>query len=81
MKPSSTDPQVYGVDPLECPKCPSTMRLIAVIDDPAVIRRILKHLRQCNPHPAEPEHPGARFENLAKPSQHLCPTRIEFALP
>jgi len=46
------------VDPLQCPKCGSTMRLIAVIDEPAVIRRILKHLRLWNPHPKAPDHPA-----------------------
>jgi hypothetical protein len=32
------------------------MRIIAVIDDPAVIRQILKHLRLWNPHPKASEH-------------------------
>lgn len=50
--------KVYEVDPLECPKCGHTMRLIAVIDDSAVIRRILKHLRLWNPQPKEPDHPA-----------------------
>jgi hypothetical protein len=34
------------------------MRIVAVIDEPAVIRRILKHLRLYNPHPKEPHHPA-----------------------
>jgi hypothetical protein len=36
--------KVYEVDPLECPKCNGPMRIIALIDDPRVIRRILEHL-------------------------------------
>jgi hypothetical protein len=36
--------QVYEVDPLLCPGCGKTMRVIAVIERPAVIRRILDHL-------------------------------------
>lgn len=36
--------KVYEVDPLECPKCKGQMQVIALIDDPAVVRRILKHL-------------------------------------
>jgi hypothetical protein len=54
----------YEVDPLACPKCGSTMRIIAVIDDPAVIRQILKHLRLWNPHPKASEH-AARASALA----------------
>ena len=50
--------KVYEADPLECPKCGSTMRLIAVIDDATVIRKILTHLRLWNPHPKEPDHPA-----------------------
>jgi hypothetical protein len=36
--------KVYKADPLECPKCNGPMRVIALIEDPGVIRRILKHL-------------------------------------
>ncbi|MSQ52076.1 MAG: IS91 family transposase [Betaproteobacteria bacterium] len=41
--------KVYEVDPLECPKCKGPMQVIALIDDPAVVRRILKHLHQWSP--------------------------------
>lgn len=37
--------KVYEVDPLECPKCGAQMRVIALIEDPAVIERILSWLR------------------------------------
>lgn len=33
--------KVYEADPLECPKCKGPMRVIALIEDPQVIRRIL----------------------------------------
>jgi hypothetical protein len=36
--------KVYEVDPLQCPKCQGPMRVIALIEDAAVIRRILEHL-------------------------------------
>ena len=36
--------KVYEVDPLQCPKCGAPMHVIALIDDAAVIRRILEHL-------------------------------------
>jgi len=36
--------QVYEVDPLVCPQCGGAMKVIALIDRPAVIQRILEHL-------------------------------------
>jgi hypothetical protein len=36
--------KVYEVDPLECPRCGAQMRVIALIQDPAVIERILSWL-------------------------------------
>ena len=33
--------KVYEADPLECQKCHGPMRIIALIDDPPVVRRIL----------------------------------------
>jgi hypothetical protein len=36
--------KVYEADPLECPRCKGPMRVIALIEDPGVIRRILNHL-------------------------------------
>lgn len=37
---------VYEVDPLVCPKCGGQMRVIALIQEPAVIDQILRHLRE-----------------------------------
>ena len=36
--------QVYEVDPLLCPRCGGTMKVVAVIERPAVVRQILDHL-------------------------------------
>ena len=36
--------KVYEVDPLACPLCKGPMRVIALIEDPGVIRKILGHL-------------------------------------
>ena len=44
--------KVYEADPLECPKCQGLMRVIALIDDPAVVRRLLEHLECWAPNPA-----------------------------
>jgi hypothetical protein len=45
--------KVYEADPLVCPKCKGPMRVIALIDDPAVVRRILEHLGRWAPEPSE----------------------------
>ena len=45
--------KVYEADPLVCPKCKGPMRVIALIDDPTVVRRILEHLGRWAPEPAE----------------------------
>ena len=44
---------VYEADPLVGPQCKGPMRVIALIDDPAVVRRILEHLGRWAPEPAE----------------------------
>lgn len=36
--------KVYELDSLLCPRCGGTMRVIAVIEWPAVIRPVLDHL-------------------------------------
>ena len=36
--------KVYHVNPLKCPKCQGTMKIIAFIEEPDVIRKILMHL-------------------------------------
>jgi len=45
---------VYG---MECPRCGGPMRLISVIEDPAVARKILEHLGL----PARPPPRGRRW--------------------
>ncbi len=36
--------KIYEIDPLTCPKCSGTMKVISVIEDQEVIKKILKHL-------------------------------------
>ena len=36
--------KVYGVDPMVCPVCAGDMKVIAIIEDPDELRRILRHL-------------------------------------
>ena len=45
--------KVYEVDPLACPKCQGPMRVIALIDEPAIVRRILEHLGRWEELPTE----------------------------
>ena len=40
--------KVYEVDVLACPKCKGPMKVIALIDEPYVVRRILTHLHLCS---------------------------------
>jgi len=54
--------KVYESDPLECPKCKGPMHVIALIEDPAVVRAILTHLGCWQPEALErapPVPPGA----------------------
>jgi len=57
--------KIYEVDPLVCPKCFSEMRLIAVIEDPDVIKKILKYLDlweiKRKPRPVANAPPGDLF--------------------
>jgi hypothetical protein len=44
--------KVYEIDPMVCPRCGSEMKVIAVIQEPTEIDRILKHLvKQGRPPP------------------------------
>ena len=58
----------FGFDVLACPRCAGRLELIALIEDPTVIRRILSHLgmptevptpRPARPPPLHPTSPGA----------------------
>ena len=37
--------KVYEVDPLICPSCRGQMRIIAFIEDPKAIDKIIRHLK------------------------------------
>ncbi|MSU34761.1 MAG: hypothetical protein EXS36_06540 [Pedosphaera sp.] len=50
--------QAWHTDPLECPECHKTIRIIAVIDNPSVIEKILRHLNLgCGPAKFAPARP------------------------
>ena len=37
--------KVYEVDPMVCPKCGGTMKVVAFLTEHAVVDRIINHLR------------------------------------
>jgi hypothetical protein len=41
--------RLFEVDPLACPRCGTTMRIVAFLTDPTTIDRILEHLRRSAP--------------------------------
>ena len=63
--------QVYEVDPLECPRCKGLMRVIALIDDKAVIRRILTHLGLWAPQNAAGTGPGPPAAHPPRPAAQI----------
>jgi hypothetical protein len=50
--------KVYEADPFVCPKCGAEMKVIAIIDDPVEIKRILRHLVKIGRSPPgfDPDH-------------------------
>lgn len=63
--------KVYEVDPLECPKCKGPMRVIALIDDAAVIRKILRHLGLWVPQVAAGSGPGPPAAAPPRPAAQI----------
>ena len=67
--------KVYEVDPLECPNCGATMRIIALIDDADIVERILKHLKLWDPvsDPFNPVGPDPPWPHGETTPPHLSP--------
>jgi len=57
--------RVLALDVLACPRCGGRLRVIATIQDPAVVRAFLAHLGLApspdspGPAPPQPDHPAA----------------------
>jgi len=55
--------KIYETDPLVCPRCQKQMRVVAAIENPDAIRRILEHLglwlANRRPQPKAHSPPGA----------------------
>ena len=62
----------FDLDALRCPRCGSTLRLLAAIEDPAIARRILECIglpARAPPTLAAPPSDGS-FEPAADPVEH-----------
>ena len=66
--------RVWHVDPLRCPVCQNPMRVIAVIDDPRVVEKILRHLGAWHDPPARPPPQGVRGPYTYEPCDDVDPT-------
>jgi hypothetical protein len=64
--------RVFEVDALRCPRCGSTLRLIAAIEDPAVARKILECLGLPARAPAAHARFGRRRTGPDGPRSHLA---------
>jgi len=51
--------KIYEVDPLICPKCSGQMKVISVIEDEEVIKKILKHLKLWDQKARPPPKPAS----------------------
>lgn len=51
--------RVYAVDPLVCPRCAHSMRIVGFITQPEALKRILDHLRRPQARPRPPPRPPA----------------------
>jgi hypothetical protein len=60
--------RAFDLDVLRCPRCAGRMQLMATIDDPAVIQRILAHL-------------GLRVRGPPSPSSGAAAPAEQQALP
>ncbi len=51
--------KIYNVDPLLCPNCSGTMRIISFIEDDEIIEKILRHLGLWETRNHDPPAPNA----------------------
>jgi hypothetical protein len=65
--------RVWYVNPLRCPVCQNPMRVIAVIDDPRLVEKILRHLGAWHDPPARLPAPGAPGPYTYEPCDDMDP--------
>ena len=63
--------RVFAIDIESCPKCGGKLRVIACIEAPDVIAKILEHIRaRDEAQPAQPRAPPLRTDLRATPNQN-----------
>jgi hypothetical protein len=65
--------RVWHVDPLRCPVCKNAMRVIAVIDDPRIVEKILRHLGAWHDPPPRPPPEGILGPYTYEPCDDVDP--------
>jgi Putative transposase len=65
--------RVWHVDPLRCPVCQNPMRVIAVIDDPRIVEKILRHLGAWHDPPPRPPPNGPPGPYTYEPCDDVDP--------
>ena len=63
--------KVWDIDALKCPKCGGNMKVISIIEQPSVIKRILKHLDLWE----DPRPPPQSLELVCEPDADYVPWR------
>jgi hypothetical protein len=66
-------PRAWHVNPLRCPVCQNPMRVIAVIDDPRVVEKILRHLGAWHDPPPRPSPQGLPGPYTYEPCDDVDP--------
>lgn len=74
--------KVWEVAPLVCPRCGGDMKIIALIEEPAVVERILKHLDLWrDPEPRRGDHRGTTPCGAAEAPPDLCYEPVDDSWP
>ena len=55
---------VFEVDPLKCPTCGGTMKIVAFIEEEPVIEKILRHCKLWQEEPARPPPQNVMAESI-----------------
>ena len=70
--------KIYEVDPLTCPKCSGKMKVISVIEDEDVIKKILKHLGLWEREARPPPKPTKLADTIIDYSDSQVPLSDEY---
>ena len=62
-----------ALDPLRCPVCQNPMRVIAIIDDPRTVEKILRHLGAWHDPPARHPPQAAPGPYAYEPCDDVAP--------